>query len=348
MSGLSLIRRGARIATSVMLGTVFAVSFYGSLRAEGGGAPLTPLVAATSRSVPDPQANPVLADIMRYGARIFYMGRLGAADSWFIYKNRQIQFAYTFGDGQNALIGVMFGPNGQGVTAQQFDALINTNSEVSQLMKTATSTTSSPEDRAALGNQVAAVMLGGGTADGQSSLGKLPMASVDTQAASAPAPAIGSPAERLFADLSKASGVDLGSDAAPLVLMVMSPSCPHCKTSWRALRDAVQGGKVRVRLIPVAATPEDEALGARLLHVADPLMAWDKFVGNALGGDKAQLSGTVDEASRKAVKDNYVIADSWSIRDTPYFAYRAKNGKIKVLRGEPEKVSAFLDDVAAP
>lgn len=356
MSGLSLIRRGVRIAVCAGLTAGFVVSLYGSSMAEGANAPLTPVVAAVSKDVPDPRSNPVLAEIIRYGARIFYMGRLGVADSWFIYKNRQIQFAYTFGDGKNALIGAMFGPDGQGVTAQQFDNLVNTNPEVNLLMKTATTSMSSPEDRAALGNQVAAVMLGGG-ADAPSAVGKLPMATIDSgstsaSASSSPAavssPALGTPGERLFADLSKASGVELGTEAAPLVVMVMSPTCPHCKSSWRSLRDAVQGGKIRVRLIPVGATPEEESLGAQLLHVADPLTVWDKYVGNALGGDKTQLSGTADEASLKAVKANYVLADSWSIRDTPYFVYRGKNGKIKVLRGEPEKVSAFLNDVAAP
>lgn len=298
------------------------------------------------QDAPDPRSNPVLADIMHYGARIFYMGRLSGADSWFIYKNRQMQFAYTFRDSQNALIGVMFGPNGQGVTSKQLDHLISVNPEVNLLMKSATSNLSSSEDKAAISKQVTSAMLAGGDASQQES--KIPMASMEGLSSSAAPAALASPGERLYADLSKAAGVEVGNDSAPVVMMVMSPNCSHCKASWRSLRDYVHAGKLRIRLIPVAATPEEEAFGAQLLHVADPLTVWDKFVGNALGGDKSQLAGTPDEVSRKAVKDNYVLADSWSIRDTPYFVYRGKNGKIKVLRGEPEKPAEFLGDVAAP
>lgn len=341
MLNMNLARWGGFARLALFSFAILMVFPAHSLKAEALAGPLP---AAAAQNAPDPRSNPVLADIMRYGARVFYMGNLSGADSWFIYKNRQMQFAYTFRDSQNALIGVMFGPNGQGITSKQLDQLINTNPEVNLLMKTATSTLSSPEDHAAINKQVASAIVG---AAGSSQAGKIPMASLEGLS-SAAQPALASPGERLYADLSKASGVDLGNDSAPVVMMVMNPNCSHCKASWRSLRDSVQAGKIRVRLVPVAATPEEEALGAQLLHVADPLTVWDKFVGNALGGDKSQLAGTPDEASRKAVKDNYALADSWSIRDTPYFVYRGKNGKVKILRGEPEKVADFLGDVAAP
>ncbi|MER2519567.1 MAG: hypothetical protein ABTQ34_02640 [Bdellovibrionales bacterium] len=332
--------------------------FASPVKAEAAAVSRPVARAVSGANEPDPRSNPVLAEIMGYGARIFYMGRLSGTDSWLIYKNNQIQFAYTFSDSQNALVGVMFGPNGDGITSKQMNNLVNSNPEVSALIKAAAAAHTSRDDSAALANQASAAILGG--TDSSAPIGKLPLAPLDPTSAPAaslvsnsavPAPvksALSSSGERLLADLNKAAGVDLGQDSAPQITMIMSPNCSHCKAAWRSLREFVKAGKLRVRLIPVGAIPEDEAVGALLLHMADPMTAWDKYVGNALGGDKAQLSGTPDESSKKAVRDNYVLADSWGVRDTPYFVYRGKSGKVKVVRGEPEKVSALLDDVVSP
>ena len=124
--------------------------------------------------------------------------------------------------------------------------------------------------------------------------------------------------------------------------MVMDPRCPHCQATWNAFRNVVMKGSLHIRMIPIAAPGSDnERAAAMLLGVADPLNAWDKYV----AGDKTQLDGTPPAAALAAVRANHAIIDNWSIQNTPYLVYRAKDGKVKVLQGEPDKLSAVLGDL---
>ena len=80
--------------------------------------------------------------------------------------------------------------------------------------------------------------------------------------------------------LQNAAGVDVGAASAPKIYMVVDPNCPHCHDTWQALRTAVFGGKLQIRLIPIDAFGSDSArAAAQLLHAANPLDAWDKYVG---------------------------------------------------------------------
>ena len=46
-----------------------------------------------------------------------------------------------------------------------------------------------------------------------------------------------------------------------------------------------------------------------------------------------------------AVRANHVVIDNWNIHDTPYLVYRAQDGKVKVVLGEPEKLTALMSDL---
>src|SRR5882672_3018836 len=76
---------------------------------------------------PDPNANPVLAGIIKLGSKLFYMGNKAGLDGWMIIKDGQVQFAYTTPGSQEALLGAMFGPNGENISADQVQALLTTN-----------------------------------------------------------------------------------------------------------------------------------------------------------------------------------------------------------------------------
>ena len=265
-----------------------------------------------SSTDPDPSANTVLAHIQAAGSRLYYLGHDGNLDGWLIIKDGQIQIAYTSADQKTALMGAMFGAEGQNISAQQIHALMTRNKEVQDLL--------------AKGNPA--------LASAQTVIKSSPPAPPDS---------VKSPGEKLMENFAAASGVIMGNNAdAPELFMVMDPNCPHCQATWRALRETVIAGKLRLHLIPIGNQEgENERAAAMLLRAADPLSAWDKYV----AGDKMQLSGTPDSAAMAAIRTNHELMVSWNIHLTPYLAYRGKDGKVKVLQGEPQKISTVLSDL---
>ena len=143
-------------------------------------------------------------------------------------------------------------------------------------------------------------------------------------------------------ELGNAASVIAGKPGSPEILMVMDPRCPHCQATWKALHDSVVSGALHLRMIPIGTQDSDnERAAAMLLLQQDPATAWDKYV----GGDKSALAGTPTSAALAAVRANHIVVDSWKIQNTPYMVYRAANGKVKILQGEPEKISTLLTDI---
>lgn len=263
---------------------------------------------------PDPSSNPVLARILESGAKLYYMGNLQGLDGWFILKDGQVQIIYTTPDNVGGVIGAMFGPDGANISAAQVQNVVIKNPELEKALGM------SAQEQQAFAN-----------------------AGVVAQAPMTPLPSISmSPGERLVQSFAEAKGVIIGDIGAPEIYMVMSPDCPHCQATWRALRDEVFKKTLRVHFIPIGTPDTDEERAAAiLLHVKDPLNAWDKYV----EGDLKQLAGTPDATAIAETRSNHVLIDTWSIHATPYLAYRGRDGKIKVLQGEPEKISSVLDDL---
>jgi hypothetical protein len=277
---------------------------------------------AVKTQAPDPAANPVLAGIIKLGSKLYYLGNKSGLDGWLIVKDGQVQIAYATPGSQNAMIGAMFGPSGENVSADQVQALLTTNKELNTLLTNS--------------------MNPGQAAPGTVADPNMAMAQNQAAVSAAPNPAVLlPPGERLMKDLLNAAGVSIGNGAAPLLLMVMDPDCPHCQATWRALRDTVLKNNLQIRLIPLGAQTEHERAAAQLLHVADPLTVWDKYV----GGDKSQLAGTPDATLIAAIRANGALVDSWHIDVTPYLVYRAKDGKVKFIKGEPDQVTAITGDI---
>jgi thiol:disulfide interchange protein DsbG len=270
---------------------------------------------------PDPAANPMLAEFIKTGAKVYYMGEHSGLQGWFITKSGQVQIAYAPPDNQSVVIGVLFDAQGNSVTSQQMKTLYDSNKEVNAFLNSA-------------GNQPAVQAMG--IPSGQM---------MPSPAASSMLPVAVSPGEQLLQALQNAAGVDVGAASAPKLYMVIDPNCPHCHATWQALRAAVFGGKLQVRLVPIDAqgNPDSERAAAQFLHTADPLNAWDKYV----GGDKTQLAGNPDAAVLGAVHSNRELIEAWHIDTTPYMVYRAKDGQAKIVRGEPEHADAIINDVGS-
>jgi thiol:disulfide interchange protein DsbG len=275
---------------------------------------------------PDPSANPVLANYLKLGAKLYYLGSRSGLDGWFVIMNGQMQVAYATSDAQSMIVGTMWDAAGENVTNSQAKILFNTNKDV-----------------------VAALS---GAGQKPASIIAAPMPPEAIQAAryvgqydaasTAISSAASSTGEKLMADLQNMAGVTLGAASAPKLMMVMDPNCPHCQATWKDVRALVMKNALQVRLIPVTTPGSDnERAAAQLLHSADPLSAWDKYV----SGDKSQLAGTPEPNQIIALRANHMITDAWHINTTPYLTYRGKDGKIKIVQGEPEKIETILDDL---
>ncbi len=98
-------------------------------------------------------ANPVLANIGKLGARLYYLGNRTGLEGWLIVKDGQIQIAYALPNAKQALIGALFGPDGQNITADQIQTLMTMNKEVNALL---TSNTYQQQANAAAAADIAA------------------------------------------------------------------------------------------------------------------------------------------------------------------------------------------------
>jgi protein-disulfide isomerase len=268
---------------------------------------------------PDPASNPVLNALQKQGSKFYYLGNRSGLDGWFIIREGQVQIAYATPDNKGAMIGAMFGQDGENITALQVENLVRNNKEVADVIAKAQ-------------KEQAAIAQAGSPA-----------------AASPPAPSSGglpattlSPGERLIRDLSASSTILLGTASTPEILMVMDPRCPHCQATWKALHDAVTKGQLHIRMIPIGIQGTDnERAAAILLSTSNTMAAWDKYV----AGDATALAGTPSATALAAVRANTAVIDNWQIDKTPYLVYRAKDGKVKILSGEPDKISILLTDL---
>ncbi len=275
--------------------------------------------SASTSSTPNPADNSVLAGIQKSGAKLFYLGRQVGLDGWFIVKQGQVQIIYVTPDNKGALVGALFGENGENITVTQVSNLVRDNKEIANLI------TSAEKEQAAIAQAGAPP----------------PAAAKPEVVAGTPTTPL-SPGERLIQDLSGAATVVVGKTSSPELLMVMDPNCRHCQATWKVLRDSVVNGNLHIRMIPIGSEGTDnERAAAMLLGVADPLAVWDSYV----SGDRTQLAGTPTPNALIAVKANHALIDRWNIENTPYLVYRAKDGKVKVLQGEPGKVSVVLSDM---
>lgn len=280
---------------------------------------------------PTVESVPALTNLVKGGAKLYYMGERSGMHGWLIVKNGQIQMVYLSPDRQTIIIGGMFSTAGENVTTPQLQALINTNNDIKMLF-----------DRTA--QQQKEVVLAGGTAGGATSVpGAAPTATAPQDNSGLPPTVPLSPGERLIQDLKAASGVVLGDNGEAELLMLAAPSCPNCKLTWKELRDSVFAKKVQVRLIPVFNTTggaERNAAG-QLLKSSDPLTSWDRYV----SGDTAALAGTPDELTLRAVESNLNIVAKWNIQGYPYLVYRGKDGRVKIVQGKPERMATVLADL---
>ena len=271
------------------------------------------IAGSAAAAEPNPNSNAGIAAMVKMGVKPFFLGNRSGLDAWLMIKNGQVQIVYAPVGGSDVVIGAMFDGEGQNVTAKQIEKAVKENPNLLTSLK---------DD--VVGKQLSQLQAA------QTAQTATPVAKAD------------SPGERLIKEMASAVGVVVGSTTAPQVTMVMDPNCRHCRATWGQLRDLVFKNTLQIRLVPIGSPDSDsERAAAMLIRSADAVNVWDKYA----AGDKGQLKGTPAPDAVAAVRANHVLIDRWHIDATPYFVYRAKNGQVKIISGEIEKIDTLVTDV---
>jgi len=278
---------------------------------------------------PDVNSIPVLANLIRAGSKLYYLGQRSGINGWFIVQDGQVQMIYVSADNNTAIVGGMFTRDGDDVTAPQVQELSKVDPEIENLV---------------YGPGGKPSQQGGGhaKANAMASISTPPAPEAAKPAANVANATTTSPGEKLMQDLQAAAGVLLGGNDSPQLVMVVDPNCPHCHKTWGELREAVFSNRLQVRLVPIGnITPDSTRAAAQLLAAADPLSAWDKYV----AGDRKQLDGLPEPVRVRSINENRDLIEKWNIAATPYLVYRGKDGRIKIVQGRPERMAAVLTDL---
>lgn len=281
--------------------------------------PETPLQEQVSME--DIKRLPIVRRLLQSGGEVFYLGGRSGLQSFLLYKSEHVQIFHLSADLQVLIFGSMFSADGVSITERQVGEASSQNAQLRGIMTAAAEQQQEFEKTSGLG---------GADADVGGNHG-LP--------ASAPL----SPGERLILDFKLAAGVVVGQPDKPLLYMLVDPLCPHCQATWKVLKDPVAAGVLQIKLLPVGPEGgERERMAAKFLHIPEPLKVWNKLE----EGDPSVLNGVATPADLAAIRSTMSMVMNWKITATPYLVYRGKNGKVKVVQGEPEKIAAVLADLA--
>ena len=250
-----------------------------------------------------------IQNLVDEGAQIRYLGREYGFDSWLTIKNGQEQYFYVLPDGKAFVMGVLFDNSGKLVTVDQVARLRN---KGDSLLDSLTSEFSDPEQT---------------KADASSSAFEFK-----------------TPAEQLYSDIEKSNWVPLGQPGAPVFYSFIDPQCGHCHALIENVRSAglLDNGKVQVRIIPVGFKDESRAQAAFLIASPNPQERWYRH----LEGDDTALPAK-SEINQQGVQRNLAIMQSWKFSVTPMIVYRAKDGSVKIVRGQPKDLPGMIADIGA-
>lgn len=272
----------------------------------------------TSSGEPDISNIQFMENLRKIGATIYYLGESQGLQGWFVVKGREAQTVYTTLDHKAVLTGTLLDANGGNISQKQIHDLSMIRPDMLAMLRT------DSKEMEAIASAAPAAESGKIVEDNKNP--KNP------------------PSEKLYAELQKAVGLSFGAETAPHLLMAMDVNCPFCHRAFKALQPLVDTGKLRLTMIPIQALgPQSAAMAAIWLAQKDPYEAWKKHIA---GDSKALTTGAPDPKLADAVYDNTQLVSKWGIDQIPYLFYRGKNGKVRMIIGEPRDVKNIMDDIA--
>lgn len=266
--------------------------------------PLAAPLMAQEKTPDIPEALQVLAE---RGAQIRYLGTEHGMQGWISIFQGQEQYHYVTPDGQGFVMGLLFDKDGSMVTIEQVRSLQSQNDGVLDALAI-----DRPTEK-----------------------------SLDTaKQETADAFEYQSPAERMFAEISKSNYIPFGDKDAPVIYSFMDPQCPHCHSFMEDLREGyIDKGLVQIRLVPVGFREETLAQAAFLLASPDPKTAWYDHL-----DDKTMLPAK-NTVNTDGVQRNLMLMQDWKFNVTPMTVYRGKDGKVKIIRGRASNMADIIADL---
>lgn len=255
-----------------------------------------------------PELPAPIQNLVNEGAQIRYLGNDHGVEAWITIKNGQEQYFYVLPGRKAFLMGVMFDDTGKVVTVEQVRKLrANGDNLLDELADDNNTMANIAEER---GPEVIEFK---------------------------------SPSERLFFDIENSNWVPLGEPGAPVVYSFIDPKCPHCHSFIENLKDDyLMKGRVQLRMIPIGFREETRAQAAYLLATPDPQGRWYAH----MDGNEEALPARA-EINQQGVQHNLSIMQSWKLNVTPLIIYRAKDGSVKIIRGQPKDLPGMVADLGA-
>ncbi|MDP9196124.1 MAG: thioredoxin fold domain-containing protein [Pseudomonadota bacterium] len=273
---------------------------------------------------PDPAKVPALASVRQLTPDILWLGSWGGLDSWAATREGQTAVFYTTADGMGILTGPLFDGAGANITKQQVEAAQAGGYKLGMAFQEAPPPPPLP------------------TAPG---LSPSPVAPMVAARPHAPQPATGANmGETMYGELEKTHWFRLGQETGPVLYFAFDPRCPYCKEVFRKLKEgAAAEGRVQVRMVPVGLLSEESMINAAsLLAAPDPAKTFEAFL--SMGPNA--LQGLGNQESGQKLLENMQFVLRWGIDGVPWLSYRGKDGKIKILKGQPKDLDAVINDIA--
>jgi hypothetical protein len=267
-----------------------------------------PAPDASQRTAPDPDSISTLKQFKQAGADVNYIGRLYGLDGWLITKDTAVEVVYTTLDGQASVVGLLYGPEGNLVTAGQLEA--------------------AKQKGLVLPNTTA---------------GKPAAEAVSVPPGTQPGETPGSAGERLWADAGASTYITIGAKTAPVLYIFVDPRCHYCQGYWQDLNASPQTmAAVQLRLIPVGILgPDSVQIAQQVLSAPDMAAAW-KAVEKV---DYSTLPKTIAPDAAAKLEANRQLMIKYGFGGTPYSVYRGKDGKVKIVAGVPTNLAQVIGDL---
>lgn len=147
-----------------------------------------------------------------------------------------------------------------------------------------------------------------------------------------------------------ANWIESGNPTAPLIYAVVDPECPYCSGLTRAIRPAIEAGKIKVRWI--VAAPLASGNGGKSMTAATAILAAaNKSAAWLDHSDNVSLPPASPEAltiarSQVAANDQMRIQhlDAVGFSGVPFMLYRTKAGSLGYRLGfKSEDLDAIVD-----
>lgn len=267
--------------------------------------------SATLKAVPAPQNVklpnlPLFNELKADGAKIYSLGEVNGLTGWVALKDGRSQIFYTTKDDKNIVLGVLYAADGKSETLDQLNKLKEQGIDIEKDMLQQTQASASKGENASMGS-----------AD-------LP--------------------EKLWKGLTETSYFTLGKVGAPLLYLIVDPTCSYCKSFWKELNEPyVKNNEIELRVVPTGVLSADgEHLATLILGAKNPLDLWKAAADN----DVTAFAGlTESDEAKKKHERNLTFAKNWQIKGVPYAVYKDRSGKVQVMYGRPKDVGALVQSL---